>query len=176
MKVLILNGPDDPAEKDTFLVRVDRWPGRKMRKFAKDETIQVYPIWLAYSAAVLKQEGFETFLIDAMVEQLTLENTMKKVKEINPEMIVLQVSTPSIEYDLKIAQQIKETIDTAIVIVQTSCFCPHFSGRFRGNHNGIERLTHWVPIGYAAQGCCSVSNFRGTAQAGSVQGVALPPY
>ncbi|MDI6791626.1 MAG: radical SAM protein [bacterium] len=117
MKVLILNGPDDPAEKDTFLVRVDRWPGRKMRKFAKDETIQVYPIWLAYSAAVLKQEGFETFLIDAMVGQLTLEETMQKVKEINPEMIVLQVSTPSIEYDLKIAQHIKETIDTAIVIV-----------------------------------------------------------
>lgn len=124
MKVLFLIGPDDPKEKDTYLVRVDRWPGRKMRKYFKDTVIQVYPFWLSYSAAVLKQEGCATFFIDAMVEQITMEETMKRVKEIDPDLVVIQASTPSIEIDLEITKRVKETVGASTVLVD--CHATYF--------------------------------------------------
>lgn len=124
MKVLILNGPDDPNVKDGVMVRVDRWPGRKMRKVFKNTVIQVYPIWTAYTLAVLRQEGITPLFLDCMVENLNIDQTLHKIKQMQPDMVVIETSTPSIEIDLDTTKEIKEV--TGLPTVLIDCHATYF--------------------------------------------------
>lgn len=124
MRVLILNGPDDPNLKDRVLVRIDRWPGRKIRKFFKETVIQVYPIWTAYALAVLRGEGFTPLFLDCMVEGLSLEQTLQRIREMKPDLVVIHTSTPSIEIDLNTAKRIKETFGLKIALID--CHATYF--------------------------------------------------
>ena len=124
MKVLILNGPDDPNIKDRVLVRVDRWPGRKIRRFFKETVIQVYPIFTSYSLAVLRREGLTPLFLDSLVEGLDLVQTIDRIGELEPDLVFLETSTPSIEADLITAKRIKEKFGIQVALID--CHATYF--------------------------------------------------
>lgn len=124
MRVLILNGPDDPNVKDRVLVRVDRWPGRKIRKHFKETVIQPYPIWAAYALAVLREEGFTPLFLDCMVEGLNIEQTLQRIAELKPDLVVIETSTPSIETDLNTAKEVKQTLGLKTALID--CHATYF--------------------------------------------------
>ena len=124
MRVLILNGPDDPDMKDSVMVRVDRWPGRKIRKVFKNTVIQVYPIWTAYTLALLREHGLTPLFLDCMVENLNIEQTILEAREMAPDMIVIETSTPSIEIDLDTTKQLKEALGVPTVLID--CHVSYF--------------------------------------------------
>lgn len=78
-----------------------------------------YPIWLSYATGVLDKEGFDVKLIDAPARGLNLEDVLKLAKEFNPKLIVCDTSTPSIYSDIKVAEKLKESIDSFITLVGT---------------------------------------------------------
>lgn len=113
MKVVVAN-PPWPGEGYGARTNV-RWPHRRGDK------ILAFPIYLAYASSVLKKSGFDTYAIDAVQKEYGIEKFAEKIKEINPEVVLLEVSTPSIKYDLKTAKQIKKELPECFVV-----FCgPH---------------------------------------------------
>ncbi len=101
MKVLIANppwpGPGYGARSDV------RWPHKRSDKYIE------YPIYLAYTAAVVEQAGFEVAFLDAIMDELDIPEFAQQVCGLGPRLALLETSTPSIEFDLQTAAAIKES-------------------------------------------------------------------
>ena len=110
MKVLVTN---PPWPGDGYGARSDvRWPHKR-----KDKYIE-YPVYLAYTVAVLEKAGFEAVFLDAIMEELDVAAFASKVKEIHPALLVMECSTPSIRYDLQSAAAVKAALpDVRIALV-----------------------------------------------------------
>jgi anaerobic magnesium-protoporphyrin IX monomethyl ester cyclase len=101
MRVLVAN-PPWPGEG--YGARSDvRWPHKRKDKYLE------YPIYLAYIAAVLEQAGVEVAFVDAVMEEMSIEDFSGAVAKIRPDLVVLECSTPSIYHDLETARAAKES-------------------------------------------------------------------
>ena len=78
-----------------------------------------YPIWLAYATGVLEEVGHEVRLVDAPGDGYDLDQVIDMAKEFQPELTVVDTSTPSIYNDVKVAERIKAEINTFITLVGT---------------------------------------------------------
>ncbi|MFH1575335.1 MAG: radical SAM protein [Candidatus Nealsonbacteria bacterium] len=76
-----------------------------------------YPFWLAYAAGVSDREGFEVQLLDAPAEGYSLEEVKRKILQFNPQLIVIDTSTPSIYSDIKTAEELKNVLPNAFVVL-----------------------------------------------------------
>jgi len=108
MKILTLNPPYLPK-----FSRTSRSPA-----VTKGGTIY-YPIWLAYTTGVLEKEGFKVKLIDAPARGYDLSETLNFVKKFSPDIVVIDTSTPSIHNDVKVAEAVKDTTDSFVILVGT---------------------------------------------------------
>lgn len=110
MRVLVTNppwpGPGYGARSDV------RWPHKRSDKYLE------YPIYLAYTVAVLEDAGFEVGFLDGVMEEMSISEFADAVAEEAPGLVVMECSTPSIEYDLQTAKALKEKDrDTFMVLV-----------------------------------------------------------
>lgn len=100
MKVLVANppwpGPGYGARSDV------RWPHKRVDKYLE------YPIYLAYTAAVLDEAGFEVHFLDGVMEEMSIGDFAEATAKIGPRLVIIESSTPSIDYDLETAQAVKE--------------------------------------------------------------------
>lgn len=112
MKACFLNPPFTP-----LFSRTSRWP-----ETSKSGTFY-YPFWLAYATGVLEKEGFETELIDAPADGLSLDHAGAVVERFDPELLVVETSTPSIYNDLRVVEGIKKRLPD----VKTVLVGPHVS-------------------------------------------------
>jgi radical SAM superfamily enzyme YgiQ (UPF0313 family) len=100
MKVLVANppwpGPGYGARSDV------RWPHKRSDKYIE------YPIYLSYTVCVVEEAGFETFFVDAIMDELSIEQFAQRVRDIGPRLAIIETSTPSIEFDLETAAAVKE--------------------------------------------------------------------
>ncbi|HEY72949.1 MAG TPA: radical SAM protein [Thermoflexia bacterium] len=108
MKVLIINPP---------------WPGRgygtrsqnRIIKRRGDKYLQ-YPIFLGYLAAQLKRAGREVFYIDAVMDELSPDETWARVEHIRPDAIFMETTTPSIKFDYWAITIMKERSGGALML------------------------------------------------------------
>jgi len=109
MKVLVANppwpGPGYGARSDV------RWPHKRSDKFLE------YPIYLSYVVSVLEKAGFEVDFVDGILDELSIQGFAKIVKDKQAKMVILETSTPSIEYDLLTAKILKEEIKDIFVVL-----------------------------------------------------------
>lgn len=106
MKVLLLN----PPHLFKFS-RTSRWP-----EHTKSGTLY-YPFWLAYATGVLEESGHQPTLIDAVANGWDFSQTISQVVKINPELLVMETSTPSIVNDVKFAEELKELLKAKVLLV-----------------------------------------------------------
>ncbi|MBI4439701.1 radical SAM protein [Candidatus Woesearchaeota archaeon] len=106
MKILLVNLPWIDDTEFSALRAGSRWPHLRMKR----EQLPYYPFpfFLAYAAAVLKQNNHDVYLKDCVAERLNQYGFLKYLEEVKPEMVVMETSTPSIENDLAWAKKIKE--------------------------------------------------------------------
>jgi len=109
MKVLLLN-PSFKTQYGKFS-RDQRSPA-----ITKSGTLY-YPVWLAYATGVLQRAGFETKLIDACAYLYDEKQTLDIVKSFDPELIVVNTSTPSIYSDVKFVTEIKKLLPKSFVVL-----------------------------------------------------------
>jgi anaerobic magnesium-protoporphyrin IX monomethyl ester cyclase len=99
MRVLVANppwpGPGYGARSDV------RWPHKRSDKYLE------YPIYLSYTAAVVEQSGFDVSFIDAIMDELSIEEFAQQVHDLGPRLALIETSTPSIEFDLETAVAVK---------------------------------------------------------------------
>jgi len=105
MRILLANPPW--KEPGFYGVRAgSRWPHLEHEQ----SRYMPFPFFLAYTAAVLEQEGFFPRIIDAIAERINLETFLYEVEKTQPELIILEVSTPSFPFDLKTVSSIRQRI------------------------------------------------------------------
>lgn len=97
LKILLLNPP--------FLPRFSR--PQRSPAVIKSGTLY-YPIWLSYATGVLEEGGYEVKLIDAPAEGYEIDTVKDIVRDFRPSMIVVDISTPSIFSDIRVAEALKE--------------------------------------------------------------------
>jgi radical SAM superfamily enzyme YgiQ (UPF0313 family) len=106
MKVLFLN----PAFGHGFC-KSARW-------FAKSRgRVQRHPDYLCQAIAVLEEVGHECRFIDGAARDLSPEETLAGVVAFQPEMTVIQATTPSIYSDLGYARMCKEAVGDGLLTV-----------------------------------------------------------
>jgi len=110
VKVFVANppwpGPGYGARSDV------RWPHKRKDKYLE------YPIYLAYVVAVLEKSGIDVEFIDGVAQDLSIQAFVDAVKEIGPDIVTMECSTPSIYFDLLTAKKLKEELrDVFIVLV-----------------------------------------------------------
>jgi len=74
-----------------------------------------FPMWLAYAAGLLGENGFDIDFIDAPADGYTIEDVVERVKRFQPSLIVSDTSTPSIYNDVAVAVQLKEICPSSFV-------------------------------------------------------------
>ncbi len=105
MKVLLLNSPWVNNEEMYSVKSGTRWAALRR----KDSSMPYYPFpyFLASATAVLKKEGFDAHIKDAIAEELSREECMAYVENLKPGLLVIDAFTPSIDADLSFMQEAK---------------------------------------------------------------------
>jgi radical SAM superfamily enzyme YgiQ (UPF0313 family) len=93
--------------------RESRWPEQ-----TKSGTLY-YPFWLSYATGVLMNSEHEVFLLDAIAKKLIFSETLKEIKKFNPDLLVVETSTPTFKSDLKFLEKVKTEVGTKIALVGT---------------------------------------------------------
>ena len=99
----------------------------KERYNSKTDIKQGYlpPLGLAYIATFLEKEGeHEVQIIDLQVEDYTLNELIKKIKEFKPSIMGFSALTPTVNRAFSMAKEIKKAVDTPIIFggAHVSCF------------------------------------------------------
>jgi len=84
-----------------------RWP----HTYETDKIIPRYvpfPFFLYYTHNLLQKENVASFVIDAVAEGFNEDETFFSIVGYMPDLLVIETSTPTFEYDLNYAKKIKE--------------------------------------------------------------------
>lgn len=109
MKILLLNPP--------FLDKYSK--SSRSPAVTKSGTIY-FPLWLSYAAGVLDQAGHKIKLIDAPAKCYQNREVLQMIKAFQPEFIIIDTSTASIDSDLSFAKTVKKNFpDRKICLVGT---------------------------------------------------------
>jgi anaerobic magnesium-protoporphyrin IX monomethyl ester cyclase len=106
MKVLFLNPP--------FLKNFSR--PQRSPAVTKSGTLY-FPLWLASAAGLLEKKGFSVDLIDAPADGHNMEYVLQRARSFQPDLIVVDTSTPSIANDVDRAAQLKEAFPASFVVL-----------------------------------------------------------
>ena len=106
MKILALNPP--------FYPRYSR--SQRSPAVIKSGVIY-YPLWLAYAVGALEQDGFAVTLVDAPAAGNDLRQVLELAGDLQPRLVVVETSTPSIYNDLEVSEAVKDRVPGAFVLL-----------------------------------------------------------
>ena len=119
MKVFLGNSPW--SKEGLYGVRAgSRWPHFENA----DQEYMPFPFFLAYATAVLEQNDTEVMLVDAIAEHLCSEEFYQHIQKFGPDLIVLEVSTPSLQTDHEHWLHIRKMVGTDVKIALTGIHHP----------------------------------------------------
>lgn len=111
MRVFLGNGPW--GKKDWYGVRAgSRWPHYEHCS----EQYMPFPFFLAYATAVLEQENIECRLVDGIAERISVEAFHERAVSFHPDVVVLEVSTPSWDTDIATIRCLRARLPGAKIV------------------------------------------------------------
>lgn len=110
-KALIINPTWDTRGKGTGCRSNTRWPHIRKDKYL------LFPIYLAYAAAVLERDGIQVRVIDAVADEMDLRRLIERVQAEEPDYCFVESSTPTVDQDLKCAREIKEATESKVFLL-----------------------------------------------------------
>lgn len=106
-KVLVIN----PPFRNGRFSRESRSPA-----ITKSGTIY-YPLWLIFGAASLKKAGYEVMFIDAPADGSGIDAVIERCAGFEPQMLVVNTSTPSIFSDAECAARINAATGEPLTVL-----------------------------------------------------------
>jgi radical SAM superfamily enzyme YgiQ (UPF0313 family)/MoaA/NifB/PqqE/SkfB family radical SAM enzyme len=100
-----------------------RWPHIKT---VQEKGYLPFPFFLAYAAALLKREGYEVKVIDALAEKLSVNTFLRAVQQAKPDLLVAETSTPSLVNDLGILKSLPPDLPMALCGPEANIRSPEF--------------------------------------------------
>jgi len=114
MRTVLLNLPWRQGNR--FGVRAgSRWPFTSEAEESGYISYIPFPFFLACACALLKKDGREARLIDAIAQGADENSVIDGVSSYQPGLIVIEISTPSFENDMRIASKIAEATPGSFV-------------------------------------------------------------
>ncbi len=112
MKVLIGNSPW--YRPDYYGVRAgSRWPHFERN----DARYYPYPFFMGHAASLLEQDGFEVRILDGVVEKMTEDAFLSRIAAEAPDLVFLEVSTPSWTTDERIIEGVGYSLPDVPIIL-----------------------------------------------------------
>jgi|GEM_PF-1046368 len=81
-----------------------------------------YPIFMGYATSYLISKGIDAIFYDAAAEFHNYQTFFKKVKRINPDIIIQETSSASFNLDLEIAKKLHEKYEVCLVGPQATAW------------------------------------------------------
>jgi len=104
MKVLLINPSckqDINKKYERYYIRSgSRWPHSGVKIKGTIPHYLPFPFFLAYSASLLKEAGFDVHVIDAIALDISEATLLERIEAIEPQLVFYEVTTPTIDYDL----------------------------------------------------------------------------
>lgn len=115
-----------------------RWPWTSEHPL----TALHYPFIMGYAAALLKSNGFEVAIIDAVAEEeYSYEKFLGQVRNEHADIVVIECSTPTIDIDLWMAKEISSFTRVALAGPHLTANapeimeqCPHITYLLKGEY------------------------------------------
>ncbi len=111
MRILFLNPP--ALNQSKYMKEIGRCGRRAVAGELWPQT------GLAYLAAAVREAGHTPLIIDAMAEELTLNQLIQRITHWQPEMIVVNTTTPTFTNDITIIAEIMNVHPARTVLVGT---------------------------------------------------------
>lgn len=138
MRIALLNLPWNINGR--FGVRAgSRWPFSSEPEKHGYISYIPFPFFLAYATSLLKREAKEARLIDAIAEGIEEQRLIEEISAYNPELIVIETSTPAFKNDLRIIHNIHRNLANC----QIAICGPHasvFPEQILKEHNFIDYI------------------------------------
>lgn len=109
MKILLLNPP--------FKTEYGRYSRSSRSPAITKSGTLYYPLWLAYVAGVVEDAGYEVMLLDSCAEEYDRKKTYEIAQQFQPDLIVLDTSTPSIYNDVEIGGELKDIFPQSFIVL-----------------------------------------------------------
>lgn len=106
MKVLLLNSPWINNDQEYGVKAGTRYAA--IRKKDRSMPYFPFPYYLASATAVLKKEGFDAHIKDAVAEDMSRQECLNYIEKMKPDIILIEAFTPSIYEDLSFMKEAKE--------------------------------------------------------------------
>lgn len=133
MKIFLGNAPW--KKEGYYGVRAgSRWPHFEEEK----HRYMPFPFFLAYAAALLEKNDFEVFLVDGVAERISETDFFNRIIAFDPDLIVLEVSTVSLEVDLEIARHLRETLNPGVKIAFSGLHYGMYNKEFLGQYEFVD--------------------------------------
>jgi anaerobic magnesium-protoporphyrin IX monomethyl ester cyclase len=120
MKILLTNPlykQEINRKYERYYIRSgSRWPHSGVKVKGTLPHYLPFPFFLAYSASLLKESFFDVYVIDAIAQDICEDDLIAKIKNIKPDLVFYEITTPTADYDLLLAKKIKERHDTVIAV------------------------------------------------------------
>ena len=114
MKILLVNPasriPIDDKRERYFIKAGSRWPWSYIKDKKSVNKCCFFPFFLAYTANVLRQDNHEVSVIDGVAMDMKEADFLRRVKDLQSELIVLETATHSIKLDLDLCIKIKKLL------------------------------------------------------------------
>lgn len=89
-----------------------RWPHFEV----ETNRYMPFPFQLAYATALLEKQGVEVMLVDAIAERISVDRFIDGIGNFSPDLIILEISTPSFSADMAMVDTIRERIGKNVLI------------------------------------------------------------
>jgi anaerobic magnesium-protoporphyrin IX monomethyl ester cyclase len=121
LKILLANPSCKQSISDKyekyFIRAGSRWPHSGVKRKGTIPHYLPFPFYLAYSAAILKNCRFDVHTLDAIALDISEESFLKTLSDLKPDLMFFEVTTPTINYDLKLVEKIRAVIPEGFIAI-----------------------------------------------------------
>ncbi len=96
-----------------------RFPWSLLKRSDERPRYAMFPLFMAYAAALLEREGFEVRVIDAVPLNLRLAELVERVRECRPDAVLLEPNAATIDDTLALLVRLREFSDARFVLAGT---------------------------------------------------------
>ncbi len=130
MRIFLGNSPWR-MEKRVGVRAGSRWPFTMDKGFFGERvpSYAPFPFFLAYTTSVLEQFGHDVYLVDGVAEGLEEEEFLCRMGDFQPQLVVLETSTPTWSHDVRVAGRVREMLGPEARLAFTGPHVTHFAAR-----------------------------------------------
>jgi anaerobic magnesium-protoporphyrin IX monomethyl ester cyclase len=93
-----------------------RYPWSLLKRTGDRPRYAMFPLFMAYAAAVLEREGFAVRVIDGVPLNLREEEFLARVQETSPDVVFFEPNAAGIDDTLRLMKKVRETVPATLVL------------------------------------------------------------